>query len=40
MFGTSHTQTPKRIKRKPYIYHDKTKNNKNKKKVLKAGKEK
>ena len=39
MFGTSHAHTPKRIKRKP-ISHDKTKNNKGRKEVLKAGREK
>ena len=36
----THTHTPKRIKRKPSISHDKTKNNKGRKEVLKAGKEK
>lgn len=40
MFGTSHAHTPKRIKRKPSISHDKTKNNKGRKEVLKAGREK
>lgn len=40
IWNITHTQTPKRIKRKPSIYHDKTKKNKSKKKVLKAGKEK
>lgn len=39
VWNITHTHIPKRIKRKP-IFHDKTKNNKDRKKVLKTDKEK